>query len=284
MNRKHIFHKLFYSALIVCIVSGIFAQDNQQQNQEDENISETQPSDLGSGWRTEDFQPYIKAIDDLKKLSKEYSDKILIQSIDEYSTGMDILRDMDATISNMEKAYQNQNNLNERWYWQEIDRLNQHKRRKALLKYKSKLRAITYFTRSINHLDSIESEDVRQDEKFINFQKRLFKAYISTQYDVHNLKPCIPILERYIAIDNETKEDVQAYKYLASCYAYMETSLEKYDSAVSEELLVRYKQRKNQALLTATELQYGIDSVQYRRLKDIVEIDETKSEKINDYR
>ncbi|MFW5808585.1 MAG: hypothetical protein ACOCWH_06000 [Spirochaetota bacterium] len=283
MNQKQIFHKIWYLVLIMFLVTGILPAQEEAQPADDD-VPETQPSDLGSNWRTEDFQPYVKAIDDLKKLSEEYSENILTQSIDEYSTGMDILRDMDATLSNMQKAFDNQNNLNERWYWQEIDRSNQLKRRKALLKYESKLKAITYFTRSINHLDSIQNENVRKDDKFINFKIKLFRAYVSTQYDVHNLKPCIPILERYVAINSETKNDVQAYKYLASCYAYMETSLDKYNSSISEETRIQYKQKKNQALLTAAELEYGIDSVYYRKLQDIVDLDEKKSEKINDFR
>ncbi len=283
MDQKQIFHKIWYLVLIMFLVTGILPAQEEAQPADDD-VPETQPSDLGSNWRTEDFQPYVKAIDDLKKLSEEYSENILTQSIDEYSTGMDILRDMDATLSNMQKAFDNQNNLNERWYWQEIDRSNQLKRRKALLKYESKLKAITYFTRSINHLDSIQNENVRKDDKFINFKIKLFRAYVSTQYDVHNLKPCIPILERYVAINSETKNDVQAYKYLASCYAYMETSLDKYNSSISEETRIQYKQKKNQALLTAAELEYGIDSVYYRKLQDIVDLDEKKSEKINDFR
>lgn len=288
MKCLTVYYKAIVTALITFfIATSLFAQaaaDGTTTTTTDEKQSDVQPSDIGETWRTEDFQPYVKAIEDLKKLSKEYSENLLTQAMDEYSTGMDILRDMDAEIETMNKQFGKQNNLNERWYWQEIDRMNQHKRRIGMLKHSSKLKSVTYFTRAINSLDSVQSEDVRTNEQFIQFQIKLFRAYISTQYDIHNLKPCIPILERYIAINETTKQDVQAYKYLASCYGYMETALRKYNTSLSEEKYMEYKQKKNQALLMATEIQFGIESVQYRRLKDIIELDETKSERLNDYK
>ncbi|HRX15602.1 MAG TPA: hypothetical protein P5123_04765 [Spirochaetota bacterium] len=281
MKRKLCMTICALSVLTVLIfASSIYAQDTAAPAVDGDKV----PSEMGGQWRVEDFHPYVKALDDLRKLSKEYAEKIMIKSIDEYSIGMDILRDMDANLSNLQKQYDRQNNLNERWYWQEIDRENQLKRRKGMLKYSAKLRAITYFTRSINSLDQIQSEEVRKDPKFVEFQIRLFKAYVSAQYDIHNLKPCIPILERYIAINDNTKQDVQAYKYLASCYGYMEKSLAKYNTTISEERVIKYKQKKNQALLMATEIEYGIESIEYRKLKDIVEIDEIQSERINNFR
>jgi hypothetical protein len=261
----------------LCLIISLPAQDAAADG-------DSVPSEMGGQWRVDDFHPYAKALNDLKKLSKEYSELILTQAIDEYSIGMDILRDMDANLSNLQKRYDKQNNLNERWYWQEIDRENQLKRQKGIMKYSAKLRSVTYFTRSINNLDKIQSEEVRKDPKFVEFQIRLYKAYVSAQYDIHNLKPCIPILERYIAINSETKQDVQAYKYLASSYGYMEKSLSKYNSSISEERIIEYKQKKNQALLMATEIEFGIESIEYRKLKDIVEIDEIQSERINNFR
>jgi hypothetical protein len=136
--KKEQLTKIASFILALLLITSVSAQNADEQAQAgDADVPQTQPSDIGGDWRTEDFQPYIKTIDDLKKLSKEFSEKILQQSIDEYSTGMDILRDMDANLSEMDKNYVKQNNLNERWYWQEIDRANQHKRRKSLLKYES---------------------------------------------------------------------------------------------------------------------------------------------------
>lgn len=242
------------------------------------------PSDLGSGWRVEDYTPYVKSLKELEKLSKDYGEKVLQQSMDEYSKGMDLLHDMEAEVANAKRRFAKKNNLNEQWYWQEIDRKNQEKRQIARIKYEAKLKAVTYFTRAINSMDNIQNQELIETEQFVNYKIKLFQAYVSSQYDIQNLKPCIPVLEKYIAVNEETKKDVWAYKYLASCYGFMETTLAKYNTSISEELIVEYKQKKNQSLLTAAELQYGIDSIEYRSLKEVVELDEKKSERINDFR
>lgn len=240
------------------------------------------PSDM-TGWRVTDFQPYIKALADLEKLSDEYSENLLKMSIDEYSTGLDILNDMEVEVNKLKAVFAKKNNLNERWYWQEIDRKNQEKRQVAYIKYEAKTKSITYFTRAINHMDDIQSVKIKADTAFVNAQIKLFQAYVSTQYDIQNLLPCIPILERYILINEKTANDVWAYNYMASCYGFMEASTAK-SRIVSEEDKLKWKSKKNKALLKAAELKYGIDSPQYKHLKETVELDEKKSASINDFK
>ena len=269
---------LFFCAAVL-MSSGVFAQ----QPPADEDAEETQGQNEITGWRVKDFKPYVKAIQELEKLSKEYSENLLKMSIDEYSTGLDILEDMEHEVNQIKEVNSKKKNLFEQWYWQEIDRRNQEKRQISRLKYAAKSKSVTYFTRSINHMDEIQSPEVRNDQKFTNFKKRLYQVYVSTQYDLHNLKPCIPILERYIAISDDTKNDVWAYKYLASCYGYMEKVLTKYSQSSEQEVL-RNKQLKNRYLLKAAELQYGVDSPQYKHLREIVQQDENKSERINDFK
>jgi len=259
--------------------SGAFAQ----QPPEEEKTEEDQAQSEITGWRVKDFKPYVKAIQELEKLSKEYSENLLKMAIDEYSTGLDILEDMENEVNQIKEINSKKKNLFEQWYWQEIDRKNQEKRQIRRLKYEAKSKSVTYFTRAINHMDEIQSPEVRNDQKFSNFKKRLYQVYVSTQYDLHNLKPCIPILERYIAINEDTKNDVWAYKYLSSCYGYMEKVLTKYDQA-SEQVVLKNKQLKNRYLLKAAELQYGVESPQYKHLREIVQQDEKKSERMNDFK
>lgn len=240
------------------------------------------PSDLG-GWRITDFEPYIKSLKDLEKIGKEYSQTVLKQSIDEFSTGVDILQDMENEILKTKAAFEKKNNLNERWYWQEIDRKNEQDRHISFIKGEAKMKSITHFTRAINYLDNVQAVEVRKDPQFVNFQILLYQTYISTQYDLHNLKPCIPILEKYVNINDKTKNDAWAYKYMASCYAFMETMLVRYGQ-VSDDIIQDYKQRKNSSLLKSIEIVYGVESPQYQQMKEVVEIDEKKTEKISDFK
>jgi hypothetical protein len=259
-------------------------QDTKQDVKQDQNVADAlQPSDIGAGWRVTDFEPYVKSLKELEKIGKDYSETVLKQAIDEYATGIDILQDMESEILKTKAAYEKGNNLNERWYWQEIDRKNEQARHVAFVKIEAKMKSITHFTRAINYLDNVQAIEVRKDPKYVGFQVQLFRAYISTQYDLHNLKPCIPILERYIAINDKTKADPWAYKYMASCYGFMEIMLTKYNQS-SDDVMIQYKAKKNAALLKAVEIQYGIESPQYQQLKDVVELDEKKTEKISDFK
>jgi hypothetical protein len=273
---------LLYAIVAILAISLCLVANAQQQAPKGDQQKETIKEEV-TGWRIKDFKPYVKAIQELEKLSKEYSDNLLKLAIDEYSTGIDILEDMENDVNKLIETNQKNKNLHEQWYWQEIDRREQEKRQIAMMKFEAKTKAVTYFTRAINHMDEITFEEVRKDPKFVNFQIRLYQAYVSTQYDLYNLKPCIPILERYIEINDQTKNDVWAYKYLSSCYGYMEGVLLKYKQGTEQEQL-QYKQKKNLYMLRAAELQYGIESPQYKHLREIVSKDEKKSEKINEFK
>ena len=280
--------------IITCVVLSLFivqiagySQQEKKKQQEQKEATSVIPSDKiepeDTGWRIRDFKPYIKAIEELEKLNKEYSENLLKLAIDEYSTGLDILEDMENEIVKIREKFKNQKNLSERWYWQEIDRKNQQQRQIAAKKFEAKVKSVTYFTKSINYLDEVLSVEVRQDPKYINFQSRLFQVYVSTQYDLHNFKPCIPILERYISLSEKNKKDIWAYKYLASCYGYMEKVLNKYKHATEDEIMT-YKNKKNRSMLQAVELKYGVESPHFKQLQEVVEQDEKKSERINDFR
>jgi hypothetical protein len=252
-----------------------------QKDQSGDLKDTVQEEDLG--WRIRDFKPYITAIQELEKLNTEYSENLLKLAIDEYSTGLDILEDMENEVVKIREGFKKQKNLNERWYWQEIDRKNQQQRQIAHKKFEAKVKAVTYLTKSINYLDEVQSPEVRQDPKFNNFMSRLFQVYVSTQYDLQNFKPCIPILERYITLSEKNKNDIWAYIYLSSCYGYMERVLQKYRHATEDEIL-QFKNKKNRSLLQAVELKYGVDSPHFKHTQESVEQDEKKSERINDFR
>ncbi len=236
-----------------------------------------------TGWRIRDFKPYVKAIQELEKLNKEYSDNLLKLAIDEYSTGLDILEDMENEVIRIRTTNKEKKNLNERWYWQEIDRKNAEQRLIWTKKSEAKMKSVTYLTKAINYLDQVQHQEIRQEPRFLNFQTRLFQVYVSTQYDLQNFLPCIAILERYITLSDKNAKDIWAYKYMSSCYGYMEKVLQKYRHA-SEDEINTYKSKKNRSMLQAVELKYGIESPHYKHMQEIVEQDEKKSERINDYK
>jgi len=282
MKLRSIMKKLpifTYSIFLICIFfAGIVSAqqaggDNQQT---DRRFIET-PKE---GWNIQDYQPYMSTLRDLEKLSKEYSEFLLKRSVDEYSKGFDTLEDMQGEIARLKDIYNTTKYLNEKWYWQEIDRKSAQERHLGRIRNEAKTKAVTYFTRAINILDEIRSTELKNNDLFLDYKSKLYRAYVSTQYDIGNVKPCIPILERYILISEDNRKDIWAYKYLSSCYAIMEAMLNK-SHKVSEDEAIYYKNRKNQSILIAVELQYGIDSVEYRDVQKTIQRDESKREVIN---
>jgi hypothetical protein len=285
MKTRTICFFLFAVVMTVLFGDGLRHRVSAQQaaDKKDANIkNEFSDSDV-TGWRIRDFKPYIKAIQELEKLNKEYSDNLLRLAIDEYSTALDILEDMENEIIKIKSANKQKKYLNERFYWQEIDRKNQEQRQVAAKKVEAKMKAVTYLTKSMDYLDQVQHVEIRQEPRFMNFQSRLFQVYVSTQYDLQNFKPCIPILERYISLSDKNAKDIWAYKYMASCYGYMERVLAKYKHA-SEDEINAFKNKKNRSMLQAVELKYGIESPHYKHMQELVELDEKKSERINDFK
>lgn len=261
------------------ISGGIFAQQAKEEKKEEAGSEVT-------GWRIKDFQPYIKAMRDLEKFNVKFADDRLKLARDEYAKAIDILEDMERDVARLIEKNEKGKFLNERWHWQEVDRLNQLRRQVTMRKTEAKTRALTYLTRSINTLDEIEERNqdfIVKNEAYKTFKIRLFQVYVSIQHDLHNFRPCIPILERYIKIDDKTKDDVWAYKYLASCYGYVEKVLSQ-SRGVSEDQVIFHKQKKNEYLLTAVRLEYGLQSPEFKHMKEVVDRDEMKTEKINEFR
>ncbi|HNR89775.1 MAG TPA: hypothetical protein PKM65_15675 [Spirochaetota bacterium] len=276
------------TAIIIAVFSVVCLApiDAHAQQKKDDKDKTAEVKDDKMGWKTRDYRPYIKAFDDLQKLSMEFAEKNLQLAINEYDKGMDALDDMENEVAKIESKEGKKKNLNERWHWQEIDRKNQTKRYIGRIKYSAKVKSVTNFTRAINLIDTIENSNkkfITENKNYKIFKIKLFQVYVSTQYDLQNFKPCIPVLERYLSIDENTKTDIWAYRYLASCYGFMENVLAKYKKATEDEI-IDYKQKKNTSLLKAAELKYTVESPQYKHLKDIVERDEMKSESLNDFR
>ena len=145
------------------------------------------------------------------------------------------------------------------------------------------MKSIPNFVKSIDDLEEISSKDVLEKPEFTNFKIRLFQVYISTQYDLHNFLQCIPIIERYLSISDTTRKDLWAYKYMSNCYAFVETMLAK-NKRSSPDTVMAYKQKKNKCLLQGAEIQYGVESVEYKHLHELVEKDEVKNERLNDFK
>ena len=188
---------------------------------------------------------------------------------------MNTILKMRESVEQYRKEQAEKKRLDEKWYWQKVDRKANEERYIAREKMSAKLAAVTYFTKAINHLDDITNPDLKETDAYKTLLSSVYRSWIMAEYDTQNFPQCIPILELYLEI-KENEKEYPAHKYLASCYSFEENTLKKY-KAGSDDQIQKLKYKKNVHLLRATELKYGKGTVEYKHIVDLVNKDEVIS-------
>jgi hypothetical protein len=241
----------------------------------DEAAGELKKNDLikqEALWKNPDFVGYYKAFHELHKLSKAFANNKYRLALSAYQSGMNTVLKMREHVEQYRKEQAEKKRLDEKWYWQKVDRRANEERYIGREKMSAKLAAVTFFTKAINHLDEITNPDLRETEAYKALLSAVYRSWIMAEYDTQNYPQCIPILELYLEI-NQNEKEYPAHKYLASCYAFEENTLRKYKGG-SEDQIQRLKGKKNVHLLRATELKYGKGSIEYKHIVDLVNRDE----------
>lgn len=225
-------------------------------------------------WKNADYKAYHKAFEELQKLSLAFANNRYRLALASYQSGMNTLFKMEERVATFKKEQAEKKRLDEKWYWQKVDRKSAEDRWVGREKQAAKQKAISYFTKAINYLDEIKNPDLRERPEFKRLLSYVFRSWIMAEYDTQNFPQCIPILELYLEIDKNELE-YPAHKYLANCYAFEENALRK--AGGPEDQINRLKNKKNTHLLRATELKYGKETVEYREMVKMVNRDEVVS-------
>ena len=224
-------------------------------------------------WYNPDYRPYIASFAELVRLSDAFVKNKLRLALSNYQTGKSLIIKMRQEVRRVNEEAAEAKHLGEKWYWQTVDRKAREERIINRIKRKAKLKAVTYFTRSILQLDEIHNKRVREGNEFKKLLASVYIEWIVYQYDMGNLPQCIDILERYVALDPKHEREISPHKYLASAYGFKEKILERYKAGTEQELLF-YKKKKNEHLLRAAELKYKKDSPEYEQIVELVNRDE----------
>lgn len=248
---------------------------------DDKNLTEEQKrrkkviQEQEAVWKNPDFKGYDKNFQELHQLSKAFANNKFRLALTSYQSGVNTILKMREAVEQYRKEEAEKKRLDEKWYWQKVDRKAREDRVVSRLKLEAKQQALNYFTKSINHLDEIKNPDLRERAEFKRLLSDVYRSWIITEYDLQNLPQCIPIPELYIEVDENEKE-YPAHKYLASCYAFEENMIKKYGGA-SEDQMFKFRHKKNIHLLRATELKYGKDSPEYKHIVALINKDEVIS-------
>lgn len=260
-----------FAVAAVLTIASVKAQDNDQQGTTES--SETVADESEAKWHNPDYRPYHKAFDELIKLSDAYAKNQLRLALSNYQTGRSIILKMREDVQRFREEAAETKHMDEKWYWQTVDRKNREERYIAGVKQEAKLKAITFFTRSINQLDQIGKKSTRESEEFKELLSTVYRDWVINQYDVGNIPQTIDILERYLALDPKYEKEISPHKYLTNAYAFREKELLNYGGSRQQELIF-YRRKKNENLLRATELKYQKGSPEYQHIMEIVNRDE----------
>lgn len=273
---KHLKKPAFF--LSFCFVLGLAAQGRDDKN--NEKIKADTPEAIAAqaekDWHNPDYRPYVKSFEELVKLGDDYAENKFRLSLANYNTGQSLIFKMRQEVQRFKEGQAEKIKLNEKWYWQTIDRKAWENRYITRKKLEAKLKAVTYYTRAMNHLDTIQNKKFRESERFKDLQANVYRQWIIQQYDLRNIPQTINVLERYITLAPKYDSEVPAHKYLASAYGVKEKILMKYGAGTEQELNF-YKKKKNQHLLKAAELKYGKDKPEYEKILELVNRDEVLS-------
>ncbi len=223
-------------------------------------------------WKNADYRDYNKAFAELHQLSRAFANNKYRLALSSYQSGVNTIIKMRDRVQLFRKESSEEKHLDEKWYWQIVDRKAREERIIQRMQEQAKLEAVTYFTRAINHLDEIRNADLREKPAFKKLLSAVYRNWVMYQFDLGNLPQCIPILELYIEIDENEKE-YPAHKYLAQCYAFQENMVKKYKVG-TEDQMFRFRYKKNVHLLRAAELKYGKESAEYKHIVNRVNRDE----------
>jgi len=256
---------------ILAITGLIYGQANKTNSPEADKKKKIANSQ--ERWHNPDYRPYIKSFHELIKLSQGFGDNKIRLSKSNYQTGVDIIRKMRERVQRFREESAEAKHLDEKWYWQTIDRKNKEDRIVAMMKQKAKMKSVTYFTRAIQHLDQVQRRGIRESEVFKTLLANIYRNWVKFQYDLGNLPQCIDLLERYMKIDPKYEEEVAPHKYIASAYGFQERLLRKTGGGSEDEIRF-FKKKKNENLLRAAELMYGKSSPEYEQIMELVNRDE----------
>lgn len=223
-------------------------------------------------WKNADYRDYDPSFTERHRLSKAFANNKYRLALSSFQSGVNAIIKMRDEVELFRKQAAEAKRLNEKWYWQVVDRKAQEERQIGRMRRQAKMEAVTYFTRAINYMDEILNPDLREKEPFKRLLSAIYRNWVMYQYDLGNLPQSIPIIELYLELDQNEKE-YPAHKYLSQCYAFQENMIKRYKMG-TEDQMFRFRYKKNVHLLRATELKYGKESAEYKHVVNLVNRDE----------
>ncbi|TGM06391.1 hypothetical protein EHQ76_05720 [Leptospira barantonii] len=260
MNHSSFYHKVFTFTISFFILhSPLILFGEQVPNEKKIEILIPEGSDKESDWGKDGLQ--FQDLDILGNASEENSKTLFEKSKEDFLTAMDRFRKANDLADSKRKEFDQQTFEADRYEWQRKNRKENFERSLTRDLNKARSDSIHLLVASMNSLERIQNEKVRDADAYRELQAGIYREYIKHQLALKNFLQAMDLLERYIQIGTKFYEDSEAQGFLANCYerAYRlskknrdDQSREKYDIL-----------RKKHGLLYA-EYKFGKNSPDYK--------------------
>ena len=194
----------------------------------------------------------IKIIDDL---SEENTIARMEEAKNHFNTSLAIYKASEKLIKDKRESASKESKPQDKYDWQKKTREIDQDRESKRISLEGRKNSVMELVKGMTALDKIENPEAVTSQVYIDIKASIYREYIKHQLRMKNYNQAMDMIEQYIS---------EPHKLLAVCYEFNERQAAKYKK---ESIARKFKRKKNQELLLYSEIAYGKDSAQYKKIQ-----------------
>lgn len=203
----------------------------------------------------------IRIIDDL---SEENTIARMEEAKNHFNTSLAIYKASEKLIKDKREAASKESKPQDKYDWQKKTREIDQDRESKRISLEGRKNSVMELVKGMTALDKIENPEAVTSQVYIDIKASIYREYIKHQLRMKNYNQAMDMIEQYISLGESYKKESEPHKLLAVCYEFNERQAAKYKK---ESIARKFKRKKNQELLLYSEIAYGKDSAQYKKIQ-----------------
>ncbi len=256
--------QIVFAILLLSIVSSYIYSDTKSDDKVELIISDPKKKPEGSWGKEADeveaFQD-IKIIDDL---SEENTIARMEEAKNHFNTSLAIYKASEKLIKDKREAAGKESKPQDKYDWQKKSREIDQDRESKRISLEGRKNSVMELVKGMVALDKIENPSAVTSQVYVDLKASIYREYIKHQLRMKNYNQAMDMIEQYISLGDTYKKESEPHKLLAVCYEFNERQASKYKR---DSIAKKFKRKKNQELLLYSELAYGKDSAQYKKIQ-----------------
>ena len=217
-------------------------------------------------WGEINTLPVFKELEILELISKDYSKKFIKETRDFYTDAVQSYQKAREDIKkNRDEAAKNPQFLKFDWQKKAHEDALDREDKRAIIKARHD--SIVLLIKAMKSTDKIKNPEIRESGDFIELKASVYREYIKHQVALNNFQQASTMLDSYFSLGDKYENDNEAHKLQALCHdKFMESANKMKDT----DSYYNFRDKKNLHLLKFTELKYGKESAEYKRVLEAI--------------